>query len=244
MHTILHFAWLACFGILLPSSTASAEDAYFMAVFGSQRPVVNRAKHAHTFAAFVHAADDGTGRLRPCEMFAISWLAEKLEIHVYRLLPECGANVDLHTTLRLALADGARVSVWGPFQIQKELYDRAVVQKARLESGAVRYKAVDTAYPSARVSNCIHAVADLAAGAPRLRIASPGWGESASYFVTLQLLPWIVAPRQTHPYVAGWLGLGEYELIYRDLDNNPTRSVILRAAQSMKHWRLTRTLPE
>jgi hypothetical protein len=45
--------------------------------------------------------------------------------------------------------------MWGPYRIRKDLYDRAAAQRAYLESGAVRYKAADTGYRSARVSNCV-----------------------------------------------------------------------------------------
>ena len=74
----------------------------------------------------------------------------------------------------------------------------AVDQIKYLESGKVQYKAVDSGHSTARVSNCIHALSDVAGG-KRLRVASPGWGEPASYLITLRFEPWILDDGQTIP---------------------------------------------
>src|SRR5437764_1295171 len=82
-----------------------------------------------------------------------------------------------------------------------------------LQSGQVRYKAVDSFYRTDRVSNCIHAVGGAADGH---RVLSPGWGETASFVLLRRFSPWIVDPCQTYPWVGRALGLDGYPLIYRD----------------------------
>ncbi len=237
---------ILCAVALLTSSAAGrarAGERYYLLVFGSQRPNVI-ATPSHTFATFVKVTDAADAPGAPClEAHTISWLYRNIEgRHVARLLPEEGVNMDLHTTLRYVLGEGQRVSLWGPYRIEMGLYERAVAQQARLESGEMRYKAVDTGFPADRVANCIHAVSDLAEGQRRLRIASPGWGESASYFVTLQLADWILDPRQTHDWVAHALGLDDYPIVRRDLfDGNPTAGVFLKAAQAHRHRWLGRS---
>jgi hypothetical protein len=79
----------------------------------------------------------------------------------------------------------------------------------------VLYKANDTGRRSDRVSNCIHAVSAVADGR-RLRVASPGWGQVASYAVLRRTRPWVIDPGCTHDWVASALGLDAYPVIYRD----------------------------
>jgi hypothetical protein len=203
------------------TSAAQAGDLYFVAIFGAQR-VPNCPKYSHSFATFVKASGAGPHGA-PCrvESHTISWLPETLDIHVFRPCPEPGVNFDLHDTLRLVLAQGDRVSVWGPYQIRKELYDRALGQIARLESATVQYEALDTAHRTAKVCNCIHAISDLARSRHRLRIASPGFGEVASYHITKRLEPWFIAPEEIHAWVNSCLGLDAYPLIHRDLRDAP-----------------------
>src|SRR5262249_8622396 len=160
-----------------------------------QRPGFNHPTYTHSFATFVRVTDaaDRAG-LHDLECVTISWFPADGEVHLHRLHPECGRNLGLHKTLQLMLCSGDRVSLWGPYAIDPELYERACAQRAYLESGAVRYKAVDSLYPSARVSNCIHALGDLGKETASLRITSTGWGEPASYYIGLRLRPWIINP--------------------------------------------------
>jgi hypothetical protein len=229
--------WLGLVLLAVLGQRAVGQEACYMAVFSSQRPDVNRAKYTHTWATFAKARwSNGSCQL---EAFTISWFPSTGAIQPVRLLPEQGTNCDLPTTIRLVQAAAERVSVWGPYQILPELYQRALAQKQRLQSGAVRYKAVDTGWPAARVSNCIHAVSDLAQGEPLLRISSPGWGDVASYYTTLHLLPWIVQPCVVHEWVFAALGLRGYAICRRDLrEGNPSRSTALRAIMAVTQARL------
>ncbi len=200
---------------------ARAADFYYVLVFGSQtaRPCP---RYSHTFATFVKATGEG-----PCagayalESHTISWLPADLEVRPAALLPEPGRNLDLWETLRWAAVTGQRVSLWGPFRVDRELYDRALGQIACLESGEVRFKAVDSGWCSGRVSNCIHAVSAVADG-HHLLVLSPGFGEPASYRVGLGLRPWILDPCRRHDWVAARLGLGGWPLLRRGWE--PPRS--------------------
>jgi hypothetical protein len=211
---------LAAGSLLVSGREGRAGEMHFLLMFGSQR-VPNNPNYSHTFATFGRASWPGNGPCPPCprlEAFSISWLPRDLVIRVGALQAECGANFDLHATLRHVLASGERVSLWGPYQIHPELYHRAWRQAALLQSGEVLYKAIDAGHRSDRVSNCIHAVSSLAEG-HRLTVASPGWGETASYLVLQRLEPWIIDPCRSHPWVGSALGLDHYPIIYRDWEN-------------------------
>ncbi len=192
-----------------------ADDHYFMLIFGSQR-IPRNPNYAHTFATFVRQSGD-TGQL---ESHTISWLPVKFPIRLQAIRAEPGHNYGLEETLRLVQADGQRVSLWGPYEIETRLYDRALKQIRLLESGTVRYKANDGFYRSDNVSNCIHAVGVLSEG-HRLRIISPGWGDTASHFVLESLMPWIVDRAKTHDGIATALGLDAYPIAYRKAYERP-----------------------
>jgi len=183
--------------------------------------------YSHTWATFVRATWAGDS---PCpenpilEVTTISWLACNGIVRTLALLPEPGRNFELHETIRWCRCNDMRISLWGAYRICPELYGRAVEQANLLESGRVRYQAVDTGYPTDRVSNCIHAVSWLSRGY-RLRVASPGFGESASYFVLKELEPWIVNSGCTQTWVGSALGLDQYPIIYRDFTNPRSNAV-------------------
>ncbi|HMC66329.1 MAG TPA: hypothetical protein VKI65_15435 [Gemmataceae bacterium] len=183
------------------------KPSYYLMVFASQAG--NEARSSHTFATFVKATREGSseddGKL---EEHTISWLPRSLDIVIVRRWAEPGVNVDLQATRQWAESMGARVTMWGPFEIEKELYDRGLAQIARLQSGAVRYKAIDEKFrPDA--SNCIHAVSDVDTGNGFLHVGKV-WGEPASAQVVDHLRRWMIEPEKTHPWLAKKLGLEDY----------------------------------
>ena len=218
---LLLFAAAAFLALVLPAR-APAGEAYYLIMFGSQQ-IPNRPNYAHTFATFVRVGWEGNG---PCgnrfslEAHTISWLPRNLVIRTWALLPECGGNFDLHSTLRYVLKNGERVSMWGPYQISPDLYCRALKQIARLESGQLLYKADDTGFPARRVSNCIHAVSEVV-DRPLIIVASPGWGEMASYYVLREMRPWVLDEQTRHYWVSSALGLNCYPIIYRRRITSP-----------------------
>ena len=215
----------AALALTLLAGAARGEEFYYVAVFGSQTTPPDP-NYTHSFAAFVKACGDG-----PCprefvveECFTISWLPRTLKVRTYALLPECGVNLPLHDALRYVLANHERVSLWGQYQINKELYCQAARQAALLESGRVKYKAVDSGFPTDRVSNCIHAIA-TPAGGYRVRVLSPGFGETASWAVLQRYKPFIIDSDRTHEWVFSYLGLEAYPIIRRDFDVNPRSGI-------------------
>src|SRR6516164_6251805 len=140
-----------------PSRAQETKESYYMTIFSAQANSRDP-RRTHCFATFVKAAGtDDAAKDSPIEIHTISWMPQSLEIVILRRRPELGVNLDLESSLRWAASKGSRVSMWGPYQISKELYDRAVKQEARLNSGLVLYKAVDRRFRPGTASNCIHA---------------------------------------------------------------------------------------
>ena len=143
-------------------------------------------------------------------------MPQSLDIVILRRRPEPGTNLDLASSLRWAESRNCRVSMWGPYQIDKELYERAIKQEARLNSGQVLYKALDRRFRPETASNCIHAVADLDTDHGLLH-SGQGRGDAASRQVAQHLNRWIINPEQTHTWVASRLGLNDEPVNQRDL---------------------------
>src|SRR5947207_11522672 len=129
--------------LVLQPTPAHAGEASYLLMFGSQR-IPNNPDYAHSFATFVRASWPGDAPCPPVgallEAHTISWLPQKLPVRACALLPECGRNYGLHETIQDALCERERVSVWGAYLIEPELFCRAVRQVGLLNSGRVRYK--------------------------------------------------------------------------------------------------------
>jgi hypothetical protein len=131
--------------ILLLPAVASAQ--YYVTIYAYQtRP--NKAKYSHVFATFT------TGD----EQHTISWLPKHEKVDLMEAVTE-GKNFSLEETLAIGKRNKAVVYQMGPYEIEKELYDKGLEQIARLESGKIKYKAVDALHRN-KACNCIHAVAD------------------------------------------------------------------------------------
>jgi len=189
------------------SQAQETNESYYMTIFSAQADSRDP-RRTHSFATFARASGMGdAAKDSPIEVHTISWMPRSLDIVILRRHAEPGANLDLESSLRWAESRNRRVSMWGPFAIKKELYDRAVEQEARLNSGRVLYKAVDRRFRPGTASNCIHAVADLDTDIGLLH-SGQGRGEAASHQVAEHLNRWIINPERTHAWVAGRLGVG------------------------------------
>jgi hypothetical protein len=191
------------------------EEFYYALVFGSQQGA-GCVRYSHTFATFVRATGRG-----PCaqayrlDAFTISWLPRALDLRPLALEPEEGVNLGLGDTLRWAQATSQRVCLWGPYQVEKELFDRALLQARLLESGQVCYKLLDAGCRTDQVSNCVHAITSVTGG-HRPRLLCPGFGAAAGHFVALRFRPWIIDCSSQHEWVAQRLGLSAWPLVRRD----------------------------
>jgi hypothetical protein len=200
-----------------PPGAVRANEYFYMMIFSAQTGSYEP-RLSHSFATFVKATGTGdSAKDYRAESHTISWMPKSLNIVVLRARPEPGTNLDLTSSLRWAESVNCRVSMWGPYQIDKELYYRAIKQEARLMSGRVLYKAIDVRFRPGIASNCIHAVSDLDTDNGLLH-SGQGRGDVASHQVAQHLRRWIIAPGQTHPWVARRLRLNDHSVSRRDLD--------------------------
>jgi hypothetical protein len=207
---------LAVCGLLGFTSPARAEDRYYLIMMSAQT-TPNLARIAHSFVTFVHTTCAGVGPVpgnAALEAHTISWLPATGIVRTCALFPEIGRNYELHETIQKVLGDDCRVSLWGPYEIQPDLYERALERIGQLESGRVLYKASDAIRCKDKVCNCMHAIDVLGRG-PSVHEGVTRCGEDASFDILQRLSPWIVDCRQTHDWVACSLGLSKYPIIYR-----------------------------
>jgi hypothetical protein len=220
-----------------PAPAPAAESAYFVIVFGAQRPVIKVPRYSHSFATFVHLTPE-----RRLEAFTISWMPRSGEVRLLRFEPEDGRNWTLQETLRFCDANAMEVASWGPYQIHPDLWHRALWQWQRLERGEVVYKAYDCGSPDGTVSNCVHALEQLTRPPgqvqPQVIVAPANWGESGSYWVALTLRPWYLEPCRTHDWLLPYLGLNPSGLIRHGLDRSPTPNPVTQVVQASLQYSL------
>src|SRR5207237_9156654 len=121
---------------------APAAPRYYFTRFYDQS-VPFRPRTAHTWALYAKATPlaDGTVAV---EWFTISWLPADGYVEPSRLWSEPGRNSSLDETFALMAANNARVSHWGPYEIDAVRYELAREQARHLESGVARYRALDS----------------------------------------------------------------------------------------------------
>jgi hypothetical protein len=198
-------------GSLLASArpAAAQEVRYYVLVFAAQGDPAPPRK-AHTFASFIKASG---GNQAPSDadldIQTISWLPATMNI-VPRLVPERGRNFDLNATLEWSRRQRFRIAVWGPFEINPQLYEYARIKIQRLGSGAFTYRMIDTSLRNVATSNCIHAVADVVPGEP-LNFGA-AYGESASALAARHLRPFVRNPEQTHDWLYTHLRLDQFNV--------------------------------
>ena len=133
----------------LGAATAVADEYYFAMIFGSESQP-KRLRYTHTWATLVRAVGEGPDlNSYALELNTISWLPTTLEVRVLRPWPEPGINLDLYQTLKVVGDNRESVTMWGPFMVEPEIYQRSLMVRQVLESGAARYRAISTAqeYP-------------------------------------------------------------------------------------------------
>jgi hypothetical protein len=206
--------------IFVWASAARSEERYYVIIFGSES-TPRLPRYTHTWATLVKASGDDPdpSKYRIDEVITISWLPANLKVRALRLRAEEGVNLDLHTTLFHVLPR-QRVSQWGPFQISRQLYERAVARKAELESGAVKYKGIDPNFGPRvpYVSNCIHGITDIDPEFGRLYyLELRRFGEAASHWAAHQF---VFRGRRINPdedldWINQRLGLDNYPIVHR-----------------------------
>jgi hypothetical protein len=168
------------------AESASGAEYYYALIFGSQSHP-KQLRYTHTWATFVRVVGDGPDlNTYSVEVNTISWLPRTLEVHVWDPVAEPGVNLDLYGTLQAMYANKESVTVWGPFQILPEVYNRSLKVSGVLNSGQAQYRAISG--PFLLTGDCVHAVAavDPVFGRnhyPLIRIGKP-----ASRYIARQVM--------------------------------------------------------
>lgn len=193
---------------------ANAGEAYYAIFFSAQR-TPNDPRFSHTFATFIKTDSEGSGKgPGVIEKHTISWMPATGDVRLARLMPEKGRNLSLAQSLELASSEEERVSMWGPFEIKRDLYDRALKRIKLLESGKVSYKVVDERFRPGLACNCIHAVCDVDFDDGLMHTGAE-WGDAATATVIEHLRRWIIKPEKTHDWLTKELGLDMATVIHR-----------------------------
>jgi hypothetical protein len=171
---------------------APARDAYYLVVFAAQNGELAVDRASHDFAAFVHMDRSllaAPGRPAPgaVETVTISWLPARLPICVTCLEPVPGHNYGLRETLLIEERAGLRLSQWGPFEVDAELFAMAKAQREHLEAGGTSYIVWDRGWRP-QALNCIHAVSDVDTTRPPLA-TGVALGDAAGWALVRYFMP-------------------------------------------------------
>ena len=216
-------AMLVCACLLAIVPALPADERYYVVLFASQNSS-NDPRSSHTFATFVRIDREEDPRNRAlwetARSLTISWLPASGS---YRLLqrPVAGRNYTLHETLAWAEERGLTTTMRGPFEIGKDVYERAAKQKERLDSGAVSYKALDRRFRPDVAINCIHAVSDILPGP--LLTTGDARGEAATAMVADHFRPHLIDPERTHAVALRHLDLNN-ERVAQSRSTNGVRT--------------------
>jgi hypothetical protein len=157
---------------------ADLRGRYFLVVWGYQGQT-NDVVEAHTFVSVYRGDDLSVGNVNPS---TISWLPATGVVRLFGW--EKGRNFSLAQTLGIACRAHREVKSWGPFEINRELYRRALRRIRLLNSGQIAYSMIDI-LPG--TMNCIAAAGDLTRAPLE---AGAEWGFLASIDVVRHLSPY------------------------------------------------------
>jgi hypothetical protein len=206
---------LAALAAALLAAPAEPESRYYFVLFGGQS-IPFRPRTAHTWATYVKATPAAGGAVL-LEPVTISWLPAEGPVQPLRLRSVPGKNHALDETFAVMAGNGARVSVWGPFETDATRYALAARQAAALESGAVRFRSFDSLGRDRSVVHCVHALtfADpnlRSLRQPVLRVGEPGTSRLAGRYAATGAF----AGPQTHDWLLSALGLDAVPLVRRE----------------------------
>ncbi len=202
---------LGAIGQIKAQTPASSQDRYYMLVFAAQAEP-NVVRRSHTCALFVHVgAPVKEATQRQLETHCISWMPKSMVIQPLHMIPEPGVNLNLNSTLDWARSVHARVSMWGPFAIRKDLYEKAVARQKKLESGVIEYLCMDRRYRGELATNCIHAVTDFDHNSPSLDTGT-AYGKAASEQVVDYFRPYLMSDASPTDWLVDQLGLRSREI--------------------------------
>ena len=194
-------------GLFSSVPLARADEAYYMMIFG-QQDRGNSVPASHTYATFTKATGEGSDKSDyKLETHTISWMPKSMRVRTFAP-PEQGVNLDAKESVDFGRSIGASVTIYGPFEIKKELYERAVKQEERLKKGEVAYTVMDRRYRPVGAMNCIHALCDIDADNGMLETGT-NRGNQASLTVLSHFSRWLVDRDTTHDWLIKRLELGD-----------------------------------
>ncbi len=204
------------FFLSIASSPCDAAERYYMLLFGSQ-PEPVAIKHTHTFASFIKATGEGNDPSKwKLELQDISWMPQSMRIRVLAITPEPGVNLSVAASIRWAESVGSKTSMWGPFEVKKELYDMAVVRAKELNEKKLSYLCNDRRLRGAGATNCIHAVSDLDTTQPPLPTGMQ-CGHEASETVYNHLKRFVLPEQDSNIWLCERLKLSPQNVQFRTL---------------------------
>lgn len=214
-------ALLTCVAVCLLPQVARADD-YFVTLFCAES-VPYRPTNTHSFASIVRIPNGAA------ELDAICWGPANMKIRGLTLKPEEGKNFTLAETLDWVKGNCWRVSVWGPYKVDRELYCALKAQAERLNTGCVKYKPTDTLQRRAVAQNCYHALTSPVAPLKRYAGAFTA-GDAAGTTILQAYSRWLIDPCTTHDEVLKLIGADKYELTRRSFAYQPGRADAIRSA--------------
>jgi hypothetical protein len=206
LHPAVVMIGLTALGPSFAGAVPKVADRYYMLAFASQDEA-NTIPRSHTFAVFVKAP--GTGPITKntrIERHGISWMPVHLGLRSLPATPVAGVNLSLENSIAWAKANDARVTMWGPFRIKKELYEMAVRQEERLNKTITGHVVLDYRYRTNGALNCIHAVSDLDTMQPPADTGAAR-GNGATEMVVAHFRPYIVPSAEPTQGLLDCLGL-------------------------------------
>lgn len=195
-------------------AAALPRPRYYFILFGGQAtPYLPRT--AHTWATYVRVTPVGGQAL--IEPLTISWMPTDEAPRAYNLLPGRGKNCSLAETFAIMERNKARVSYWGPYEIDADRFNLAAAQVAHLRSGEIRYRMIDSVFLDKTVCHCAHAVTYADPNLkwliqPVLRPGEPGTSMLAYWYKQTGAF---VEPDVTHDWLVPVLGLDQTAAVKR-----------------------------
>lgn len=220
-------AVLGCW-VATAAGEARGDEFNYVMIFGSQSSP-KRLQYTHTWATFIRAVGEGPDASNyTLYQHTISWLPETLDVRTWSLFPEKGVNLDLYQTLDAVYRNHENVTMWGPFRILPQVYERSLRVKEILDSGQAEYRAISTPR-NLLISDCIHAVAavDPVFGRghyPLIRVGHP-----ASRFIARQMMTRSVFDQweSDNSWIVPRLGLDRYPIEVVSPQQLPKRTCVL-----------------
>lgn len=189
-----------------------SQDSYFMVLFASQSPFWRKPK-AHCFATFVKIPDGSAGSAEALpEIHTISWYPAAGRCRVIHP-PEQGCNTELDETLARCKTARMNIYKWGPVQIQKEFFEKALERKGLLDAGELRWQAIDKSARRKGIAvNCIHALSDLDCDESLVEFGLCS-GCSAAQRMVGMFRKWMIEPEVKHDFICEILGICNQDII-------------------------------